>query len=345
MANSSSRAGFCLDIRLTSCSLKPLARSATRNSPKPSGGSGLPIWPRSDDRMQNSGPILRMASANLSMRALASADFKVPPTNSMKAPSFAASCICAMFISTGSFMACVTTMCCTLCRRPSLSGQQALGRRGMARRQHEVVLGDEADHLFHRRQQFAVLRHADERPVLLRIAHLVLGVEGRKPHHPSPAAGHARHVLHGHRIDAADGEVEVDAAEHLNAGHHLPHQVHRPGRGLEVVLEDDRAHLPLRRELGHVDGVDRPGPIVRQVVHVDVDGAGQQARPRCHCAALRQKRRGRPQARRRRPVGSCGGFYAKQSADFLGKLVRRKRLLQELRAGLTTPSGRSALVK
>jgi hypothetical protein len=38
----SNRAGFCFDIWSTSCSVNPLARSATRKAPKPSGGDGFP---------------------------------------------------------------------------------------------------------------------------------------------------------------------------------------------------------------------------------------------------------------------------------------------------------------
>jgi hypothetical protein len=44
-----------------------------------------------------------------------------------------------------------------------------------------------------------------------------------------------------------------------------------------VVLEDDGAHAASPGQLGHVDGVDRPRAIVRQVVDVDVNRPGEQA--------------------------------------------------------------------
>src|SRR5438093_5568303 len=114
-------AGFCFDIRPRSESVKPRACNAARNAAKPSAGSGLPFWPRSLDRMQNCGPRLRIASANRSTLAPASAVRIEPPTNSMKAPCAAASRIWETVIRIGAFMACVTTMCSTPCRLPSRS--------------------------------------------------------------------------------------------------------------------------------------------------------------------------------------------------------------------------------
>src|SRR5262249_33487129 len=56
-------AGFCLVILASCASVKPRVRNASMKAPKPSGGSALPFCPRSDDRMQNSGPIFLIASA------------------------------------------------------------------------------------------------------------------------------------------------------------------------------------------------------------------------------------------------------------------------------------------
>src|SRR5262245_39173985 len=86
-------AGLCLDICSTSAAVTPLVRSAARNSPNPTGGSGFSRCPRSDERMQTCGPTVRIASTNRSILAAASAFRTEPPTNSMSAPSVAASFI------------------------------------------------------------------------------------------------------------------------------------------------------------------------------------------------------------------------------------------------------------
>ena len=47
-------------------------------------------------------------------------------------------------------------------------------------------------------------------------------------------------------IHAADGEIEVDAAEHLEAGRRLAREIGEAGGGIVVVLEDDAAHAASR---------------------------------------------------------------------------------------------------
>ena len=132
----------------------------------------------------------------------------------------------------------------------------------MAGGEHEIALRDDGDDVLHRRQQFAVPRHRHERPILLRRPHLVLGIEGRHPDDAAPAAGDGRHVFDGGGVDAADGQVQRDAAEHLDTGHDLANQIGQAGRGVVVILQNDRPLLPRLRELGDVDGVDRSRPIV-----------------------------------------------------------------------------------
>ena len=184
-------AGFCFDIRSISCSVNPLSRIAIRNAPKPSGGSALAFWPRSDDRMQNCTPTLRIGIGEaIDSGAGRRRTPAILPTNSMKAPCFAASCICGTSISTGAFIACVTTMCCTPCCRALAEQHQAfLSADTWPVASTSPCLAMTAMTAFVSGSSSPFARHADERPVLLRVAHLVFGVEGGHPDDAAPAAG------------------------------------------------------------------------------------------------------------------------------------------------------------
>ncbi len=80
-------------------------------------------------------------------------------------------------------------------------------------------------------------------------------------------------MLDGSSIDPADGQVQCDAAEHLDIGHDLANQKGQSGGGVVVVLQHDRTQPARLRQLGDFDRVDRSRSIVRITVHVDVDRA------------------------------------------------------------------------
>ena len=77
------------------------------------------------------------------------------------------------------------------------------------------------------------------------------------------------------RVHAADGEVQIDAAEHFDARHFLADDLREASGRVVVVLEDDRAHAAVAGELRGIDGVHRSRGVVGRGVNVDVDGAGE----------------------------------------------------------------------
>src|SRR5882757_6013819 len=109
----------------------------------------------------------------------------------------------------------------------------------MSSGEHQAMLRDDADDRFCLREQLAAARDADERPILLRIADLVLGVEGGHPDEAAPAAGDLGKVLDRRRVDAADRQVQVDAAEYLETRRGLAGKIGQPRGGVVVVLEND----------------------------------------------------------------------------------------------------------
>ena len=252
-----------------SCAVNPRACIATRNAPKPSAGRGFVAWPRSDDRMQDCGPICRIAAAKRSYRSPASGETGVLPTNSMKAPSVAASFIWATVISMGAFIACVTTMRCTPCRRPSRSSISPSAAVEWPVASTRLCLAMSAMTSRDRGQQRPVARHADERAVLLRGADLVLGIEGREPDDAAPSSGHLRHVLDRRRVDSADRQVQIDAAEHLDARDERSGEIRVARRRFVMVLDDDRAHAAVARLSAppgsrRASAGDRPGRRARE---------------------------------------------------------------------------------
>ncbi len=161
---------------------------------------------------------------------------------------------------------------------PFLEHQQRFLRRHMTACEHEIVFANRGNHRFRLRQQRAILRDAHERRVRFAGPHLILGVERRHPHHAPPPAGHARHVLDRVHIHAADGQVEIDAAEHFDARYRLARQPREPRGRIEVALQHDRAHPLVFREPRGLEAVERPRHVVGMAVHVNVDRTAQVAR-------------------------------------------------------------------
>ena len=93
-------------------------------------------------------------------------------------------------------------------------------------------------------------------------------------------------MLHGRGVHAANGEVQVDAAEYFNPRHFLAHDVRQRTGRIVVVLQHNRAHSAQPRQLGDINRIDRARTIVRIAVHVDIDGPGKYAGRIIRCAAL-----------------------------------------------------------
>src|SRR4051812_19744374 len=146
----------------------------------------------------------------------------------------------------------------------------------MSRLEHEIAGCNHANDLLDLRKQLAVTRGAHERAVLFRVTDLILRVERGHPHDSSPPARDLRHVLDRRGVHAADGQVQVDAAEYLDARHFLPDNRGQAAGRVVVVLEDDPAHAVHAGELRSVDRVNGSWRVVGVSVNMDIDRAGQQ---------------------------------------------------------------------
>ena len=145
----------------------------------------------------------------------------------------------------------------------------------MAGGQHQLVLRDHRDHRSGFGQKLAVAADADERPRLFREAHLVLGVECRHPDDASPAAGDPGEVFHRGRIHAADREIEIDPAEHLESRCLFPREKRQPRGRVVMILEHDAAHALRSCQCGNVEAVNRARHVVGIGVNVDVNGSAE----------------------------------------------------------------------
>jgi hypothetical protein len=102
--------------------------------------------------------------------------------------------------------------------------------------------------------------------------------ERRHPDHFAESACCRCHVLDGGRVDAADGEVQVDAAEHVDPRHLLTDDVGEPRRELVVVLDDDGPHAVRLGLPRGFDGIDGPRAAVRLGMDVNVDSPAKRIR-------------------------------------------------------------------
>jgi hypothetical protein len=106
---------------------------------------------------------------------------------------------------------------------------------------------------------------------------VVVGVEGRKPHDAAEAALHAPHPFHRLRVESADGAVERDAAEDLDARDVLARKPRAIGGQRDVALEDDRLHLARGGQGGQLVIVHRTAEDVWRGMRVKVDEAANGA--------------------------------------------------------------------
>jgi len=116
-----------------------------------------------------------------------------------------------------------------------------------------------------------LVHHADPRGRGAGAAHVVVGVEGRKPDNPAVAALHAPHPLHGLGIDPAHGAVEHHAAEDLHAGHVLAREPRAIGGHGHVALEDHRLHLARGSKRGQLVVVHGAAEDVGRGMRVKID--------------------------------------------------------------------------
>jgi hypothetical protein len=156
--------------------------------------------------------------------------------------------------------------------------------------EHEPVPGDDGDDGFRLRQQLTVFRHADERAVLLRVAHLVFRIEGGHPDEASPSTRDLRQVLDGRGVHPADRQIQVDSSEHFEAGNLLAREIREAGGGVVMIFEDDAAHPFRAGEPGRLEPIEGARHVVGIGVDVDVDGAGQKTGRVVRSAALTRTR-------------------------------------------------------
>ena len=165
--------------------------------------------------------------------------------------------------------------------------------REVAGGEDEVVAGDRAQHLARLGQQVAVLvddghRLGDDaglaqleleahphRDLAAGIGgeHLVLLVDradGREPHDPRALA---RGDLERDRVQAADGAVEHEGAEHVDLGDRLADHAGALGRRGVVRLEAEAGEPELGEAVGEREVADAPLDDVRGDVDVDVVAA------------------------------------------------------------------------
>src|SRR5580765_1672382 len=164
----------------------------------------------------------------------------------------------------------------------------------MAGRQHEAMFRDDLNHGLRRRQQLAVFRDADEWAHLLRIADLILRIEGRHPYQASIRPRYLGHVFDCRWIHAANRQIQIETTEDLDARYLLADHVGEPGGRVVVILEDDRAHAVRARHHGRFHSIDRPLDVVGRSVHMNVDRAREQPR------IVRTRHRDRAHRRQRR---------------------------------------------
>src|SRR5881628_3655531 len=149
---------------------------------------------------------------------------------SILAPMAAAFFICSTVMLTTSNSAWVTTTRSTPMSR-GVDDRQHLRRGGMAGAEDELLLGADLEDLAERGERLAVgADHLDPLRRVLEVLDVVVGVEGRQPHHAAVAALHPPHPLHGLGVDPARGTVERDTAERLDPGIVLAGEP-RPVRG------------------------------------------------------------------------------------------------------------------
>src|SRR5439155_7624758 len=153
-----------------------------------------------------------------------------------------------------------------------LDDREHLGRRRVARAEHELLLGADLGDLAKRRQRLAVgADDLDSFRRVLEVLHVVVGVEGRQPHDATVAALHPPHPLRGLGIDAARRAVQDDAAERLDPRVVLAHEPRAVGGERDVVFQHADFHPARLVELGHLVVVDRAAESVRGAVVVEVD--------------------------------------------------------------------------
>ena len=153
--------------------------------------------------------------------------------------------------------------------------EEGFGRGGVAGFEHEVVPGDDGNHFHHFGHEVAVFGDARERAVLAGGSDLVFGIERGHPHHFPVASLDLGHKFDCGGIDAADSEVERNAAEDFDAGDLFADHVGERSGGLVMVLEDERTHAAGLGEAGEVDGVDGTRGAIGAGMGVHVDGAGE----------------------------------------------------------------------
>ncbi len=84
-------------------------------------------------------------------------------------------------------------------------------------------------------------------------------------------------MLHGCRVHAANGEIQIDAPEHLHPRYLFSHHVDEAGSRFVVVLEDEATHAVGTREHRRFESVQGSLSVVGKAVNVNIDRAADGA--------------------------------------------------------------------
>ena len=103
------------------------------------------------------------------------------------------------------------------------------------------------------------------------MAHVIVRVEGREPHHAAVATLHPPHPLHSLRIEPAHGAVEGDTAEDLHLRYVRAREPRAVGGDGDVALEHHRFHLARGGERGELVVVHGAAEDIGRGVGVEVD--------------------------------------------------------------------------
>src|SRR5437867_6364992 len=153
-----------------------------------------------------------------------------------------------------------------------LDDRQRLGRRSVARAEHELLLRADLRDLANGGHRLAVgADDLDPFRGILEVFDVVVGVEGWQPDHASIPTLHAPHPLDGLGVDAARRPVEADAAECLDPWDVLAHEPRAIGGQRDVVFQHDGLRLPHQVALRGLVVVHGAPERIRSAVRVEVD--------------------------------------------------------------------------
>ena len=83
-------------------------------------------------------------------------------------------------------------------------------------------------------------------------------------------------MLDRHSVHPADSQIQIDAAEYVEAWRRLACEIRQARGRVVVILEDDAAHPAGAGLTRGLEAIDRARHVVRMRVDVDIDGAREE---------------------------------------------------------------------